>query len=144
MSYGERSIAVAAPQLDLHDTRMGRISTASSTEVLAGLVERVTFHNEENGFCVLRVKARGQRDLSCGAHLFSQRSRSGFAAQGCERGRVASLRSRVDTMNAYAAAVGRRSPLARLQAAAMKSLEIRLATMPTNPRRPSKHSCGPP
>jgi hypothetical protein len=22
-------------------------------EVLAGLVERVTFHNEENGFCVL-------------------------------------------------------------------------------------------
>jgi hypothetical protein len=24
-------------------------------EVLAGLVERVTFHNEENGFCVLRT-----------------------------------------------------------------------------------------
>ncbi len=33
------------------------------TEVLAGLVDRVTFHNSENGFCVLRVKARGQRDL---------------------------------------------------------------------------------
>ena len=33
------------------------------TEVLAGLVERVTFHNPENGFCVLRVKARGHRDL---------------------------------------------------------------------------------
>ena len=32
-------------------------------EVLAGLVERVTFHDEENGFCVLRTKARGQRDL---------------------------------------------------------------------------------
>jgi exodeoxyribonuclease V alpha subunit len=32
-------------------------------EVLAGLVDRVTFHNSENGFCVLRVKARGQRDL---------------------------------------------------------------------------------
>ena len=30
---------------------------------MAGLVERVTFHNEENGFCVLRTKARGQRDL---------------------------------------------------------------------------------
>ena len=30
---------------------------------LAGLVERVTYHNEENGFCVLRVKVRGQRDL---------------------------------------------------------------------------------
>jgi len=32
-------------------------------EALAGLVERVTFHSPENGFCVLRVKARGQRDL---------------------------------------------------------------------------------
>ena len=32
-------------------------------EVLAGLVERVTYHNEENGFCVLRAKARGHRDL---------------------------------------------------------------------------------
>ena len=28
-----------------------------------GLVERVTFHNAENGFCVLRTKARGHRDL---------------------------------------------------------------------------------
>jgi exodeoxyribonuclease V alpha subunit len=37
--------------------------TTSLTEVLAGLVDRVTFHNSENGFCVLRVKARGQRDL---------------------------------------------------------------------------------
>jgi hypothetical protein len=32
-------------------------------ENLASLVERVTFHNEDSGFCVLRVKARGQRDL---------------------------------------------------------------------------------
>ena len=32
-------------------------------EVLVGLVERVTFHNADNGFCVLRVKARGHRDL---------------------------------------------------------------------------------
>jgi exodeoxyribonuclease V alpha subunit len=31
--------------------------------VLAGLIERVTFHNAENGFCVLRLKARGHRDL---------------------------------------------------------------------------------
>ena len=35
----------------------------STQEVLAGLVERVTFHNPENGFCVLRAKARGHRDL---------------------------------------------------------------------------------
>jgi len=37
--------------------------TSTPREVLAGLVERVTFHNAENGFCVLRIKARGQRDL---------------------------------------------------------------------------------
>ena len=35
----------------------------SLKEVLAGLVERVTYHNAENGFCVLRVKARSHRDL---------------------------------------------------------------------------------
>jgi exodeoxyribonuclease V alpha subunit len=33
------------------------------SEVLVGNVERVTFHSEESGFCVLRVKARGHRDL---------------------------------------------------------------------------------
>ena len=31
-------------------------------EILAGLVERVVFHNPENGFCVLRVEARGHRE----------------------------------------------------------------------------------
>ena len=35
----------------------------STQEVLAGLVERVTYHNAENGFCVLRAKARGHRDM---------------------------------------------------------------------------------
>src|SRR5512132_1203041 len=38
-------------------------ATEPARENLAGLVERVTFHNEHSGFCVLRVKARGQRDL---------------------------------------------------------------------------------
>ena len=33
-------------------------------ETLSGIVERVTFHNEENGFCVLRVKAKGMRELA--------------------------------------------------------------------------------
>ena len=42
---------------------MTTIAQTAATEALAGLVERVTFHNPENGFCVLRVKARGQRDL---------------------------------------------------------------------------------
>jgi exodeoxyribonuclease V alpha subunit len=35
----------------------------SEREPLAGLVERVTFHNADNGFCVLRIKARGHREL---------------------------------------------------------------------------------
>jgi exodeoxyribonuclease V alpha subunit len=38
-------------------------STETDREVLAGTVERVTFHNAESGFCVLRIKARGHRDL---------------------------------------------------------------------------------
>src|SRR6202158_2944977 len=43
--------------------RMKTQPEPSSQEVLAGLVERVTYHNEENGFCVLRIKARGHREL---------------------------------------------------------------------------------
>jgi exodeoxyribonuclease V alpha subunit len=46
-----------AQSIDLNHT------TAQPTEVLAGSIERVTFHNAENGFCVLRIKARGHRDL---------------------------------------------------------------------------------
>ena len=42
---------------------MANSAQAPTSEALAGLVERVTFHNPENGFCVLRIKARGQRDL---------------------------------------------------------------------------------
>jgi hypothetical protein len=42
-----------------HGTR----DAATASELLAGPVERVTFHNPESGFCVLRVKARGHRDL---------------------------------------------------------------------------------
>jgi exodeoxyribonuclease V alpha subunit len=34
-----------------------------SKETLAGTVERVTFHNAENGFAVLKVQARGKCDL---------------------------------------------------------------------------------
>src|SRR5271156_3150178 len=41
-------------------------SQPTSQEVLAGLVERVTYHNGDNGFCVLRIKARGHRDLVTG------------------------------------------------------------------------------
>lgn len=33
------------------------------TEHLSGSVDRVTFHSEESGFCVLRVKVKGHREL---------------------------------------------------------------------------------
>jgi exodeoxyribonuclease V alpha subunit len=32
-------------------------------EQLKGTIERVTFHSEDSGFCVLKVQAKGQRDL---------------------------------------------------------------------------------
>ncbi|HWD19410.1 MAG TPA: ATP-dependent RecD-like DNA helicase [Verrucomicrobiae bacterium] len=37
--------------------------TSAHPDSISGLVERVTFHNEENGFAVLKVKAKGHRDL---------------------------------------------------------------------------------
>ena len=37
--------------------------SAPEREQLGGLIERVTFHNADSGFCVLRVKVRGQREL---------------------------------------------------------------------------------
>lgn len=35
----------------------------AAQEVLTGLVERVTFHSEDNGFCVLQVKSPQHKDL---------------------------------------------------------------------------------
>ena len=32
-------------------------------ETLSGIIERITFHNLDNGYCVLRVQARGHREL---------------------------------------------------------------------------------
>ncbi|MBP2493798.1 exodeoxyribonuclease V alpha subunit [Methylobacterium sp. PvP062] len=38
-------------------------SAGPEIEALAGTIERVTFHSPETGFCVLKVQARGKRDL---------------------------------------------------------------------------------
>ena len=43
--------------------RPARFESGTPVETLAGTVERVTFHNAESGFCVLKVQARGKRDL---------------------------------------------------------------------------------
>ena len=64
VSRGGRMHVIAGNGPSADDRRqMHSDSRAPAHEVLAGLVERVTFHNEDNGFCVLRMKARGQRDL---------------------------------------------------------------------------------
>ena len=39
------------------------MSIPSPEETIVGLVERVTYHNAENGFCVLRVNVKGHKDL---------------------------------------------------------------------------------
>jgi exodeoxyribonuclease V alpha subunit len=39
------------------------IPKGAEPERLQGSVERVTFHSPESGFCVLRIKVRGQREL---------------------------------------------------------------------------------
>jgi exodeoxyribonuclease V alpha subunit len=44
------------------DAKTTDARTYPHLEHVSGLIERVTFHNEESGFCVLRVKARGHRD----------------------------------------------------------------------------------
>jgi len=41
----------------------GQFERGAPIETLAGTVERVTFHNAKTGFCVLKVQARGKRDL---------------------------------------------------------------------------------
>jgi exodeoxyribonuclease V alpha subunit len=40
-----------------------RNGLTNNLEQLSGAVERVTFHNEDSGFCVLRVKVKGHQDL---------------------------------------------------------------------------------
>lgn len=42
---------------------MPHLPTVGHREFLSGLVERVTYHNPENGYAVLRVQVRGHREL---------------------------------------------------------------------------------
>src|SRR5450759_2215929 len=62
-NLGRQDFPHAATKPDYAISDMTPQPTSSTQEVLAGLVERVTYHNAENGFCVLRAKARGHRDV---------------------------------------------------------------------------------
>lgn len=46
-----------------HSRRMTAPDPPPELDRLSGLVERVTYHNGENGFCVLRLKVKGEREL---------------------------------------------------------------------------------
>jgi hypothetical protein len=62
-SAGEPRCDYAPRAWDLVNSRLKPQPESSAQEVLAGLVGRVTYHNAENGFCVIRIKARGHREL---------------------------------------------------------------------------------
>ncbi len=38
-------------------------TNADQEEKISGLIERVTYHNLENGFCVLKLAVKGKKDL---------------------------------------------------------------------------------
>ena len=56
-------MASAAESRQPNGSDSGAPGAEQATEVLAGSIERVPFHIAENGLCVLRIKARGHREL---------------------------------------------------------------------------------
>src|SRR6201987_6242763 len=71
-----------------------------ATEEISGLIERVTFHNEENGFCVLRVKTPGHREeTTVIGSLPSVTAGEWLVAEGCwVRDREHGLQFKASTM----------------------------------------------
>ena len=51
------------PAAGSNDPAGGQPPRGQPTEVLAGSIERVTFHSAESGFCVLRIKTYGHCGL---------------------------------------------------------------------------------
>ena len=49
-------------------------------KTLSGTIERVTFHNEENGYCVLRVRANARLNVICG--IIAPNAGEDIAARG--------------------------------------------------------------
>ena len=47
----------------LTDWSVNTPASSPPQEGFSGLIERITFHNEETGFAVLRVKVKGNREL---------------------------------------------------------------------------------
>jgi len=73
-------------------------------ESLSGLIERVTFFNEENGFAVLKVKVKGQREpIAVVGSLPSVSAGEWLTAEGhWMRDREFGLQFKADTLNSTA------------------------------------------
>src|SRR4051794_9640533 len=59
MTFRSRSSTPGRP-----DPAAGAEAAPPEARTLSGVVERVTYHNDETGFAVLRVKAKGRKDLA--------------------------------------------------------------------------------
>jgi exodeoxyribonuclease V alpha subunit len=72
-------------------------------DALSGQVERVTFHNEENGFCVLKVKVQGRKEpVTLLGTIPSVTAGEWVTAQGTwERDREHGMQLRARTMKAH-------------------------------------------
>jgi exodeoxyribonuclease V alpha subunit len=55
-------MSTTTPNLD------GRVANSTQHETLIGVVERLTYHSQESGYSVARLKVPGERDL-LRAHL---------------------------------------------------------------------------
>src|ERR1035441_8955003 len=55
-----------------------------ATEQISGVIERVTFHNDNSGFCVLRIQTKGQREeTTVVGSLPSVTAGEWLVAEGC-------------------------------------------------------------
>lgn len=71
-----------------------------AAEEISGVIERVTFHNDESGFCVLRIKTKGHREeTTVVGSLPSVSAGEWLSAEGCwVRDREHGLQFKASTM----------------------------------------------
>jgi len=63
MHFAMPDLSYAQTSTSSYDKNPANAASNEAVEQLNGSVERVTFHSPDSGFCVLRVKVKGQRDL---------------------------------------------------------------------------------
>jgi exodeoxyribonuclease V alpha subunit len=64
LAFQDPTSSLPAPSRPVRDAiLLQSAATGPAPESLSGLIERVTFFNEDNGFAVLKVKARSYRDV---------------------------------------------------------------------------------